>query len=108
MNTLNQTLQNHLQAAEDDGRQIADGEARLIEVLASMPTEAPTTVDEKAREAIAELRNALRPFAEHGRVLRSRDPSAAGWRLVYDEGRHMLVLGDFDLAMKLLEPAHAD
>lgn len=56
MNPIKQTLQNHLQAADDDGRQISDGEAQLIEVLASMPLDTPA-VDVEAREAIGALRS---------------------------------------------------
>lgn len=56
MNPIKQTLHQHLQAADDDGRQISDGEAQLIEVLASMPLDTPA-VDVEAREAIGALRS---------------------------------------------------
>ena len=87
MNQLTQTLQSHLKAADDEGRMIGDGEAKLIEVLASMPSET-AAVDSQAREAIGALRNEIEatrsaqpvPFRVNAELL----PDAAGMQSLLD------------------------
>ena len=53
---------------------------------------------------IAELAEALKPFAEHGRQLRRIDPRGGARKELYEGGRNsVLRLGDFDRAMQALE-----
>jgi len=51
---------------------------------------------------IAELEAALRPFAEHGALLRKTDRLGAPRKQLYDLGRSILTLGHFDAARKLI------
>lgn len=49
------------------------------------------------------LEEALKPFAEYGRVLRLGDRRGAAMKTVCDLGRIELTMGDFDRARALLE-----
>lgn len=55
--------------------------------------------DDDAARRIAALEMALRPFVEHGTRLRISDKRASATKPVYDIGRHVLTMGDFDAAM---------
>lgn len=60
-----------------------------------------------AAQTISDLAAALKPFAEHGAVLRRGNRKGAARQQAYEHGNHVLTLGDFDRARLLIEKLEA-
>ena len=68
----------------------------------------PRRIPTDEASEIERLRAALKPFADYGRKLRITNRSSGARMVIYDAGRIILTLGDFDRAAELVEAGNGD